>query len=812
MNRREFVSSLAALPLAARIVQPQQAPTGRDFPIVPISHLDVEITDSFWSPRIEAARTVSLPLLLNDAEKHSRYQDTRILEGAYYFLAHHPDPVLKERVDSKLDDAIAQVRQFKQKWPCEADGSTIAGGDFILAAVAHHQATGSRKMLDVAIEIADDMDSFFGPGKGHAISNHECVEMALVSLYLVTGNERHLRLAKFFVDERGNWKSSGRGSYGSYAQDHVPIKEQTRAIGHCVRATYLYTGVTGVAALAPDRVYAQAIQRIWEDAVAKRTYLTGGVGSYRHHENYGDDYDLPTLNCWNEICAACGSVWWNHRLFLMNGDAKYLDVMERTLYNGLLAGISLSGDTFLYQAPLKAYGDFARYPHFGPNCCPPNITRFLASLGDLIYASSDQDLYINLLIGGKAQAKLKETPVMIQQETKYPWDGETKIIVTPAASSRFAVSVRIPCWARDEAMPGGLYRYSDSKESNITIAVNGRPANYKMNGGFARIEREWSKGDVIELQIPMPVRQVQARSEAVDMQGMSALERGPLVYCAEAIDNQAAVFNLLVPQNSDFQYAYRSDVMGGVGTITGKVQAWNRGDDKVSVTRKDHAFTAVPYYAFGNRGPGQMAVWLARKESNVELPPVPTIASTSLATSSCGDGTVAENYPGNAPPTVAKRWYPLSQDGSGDIRAICDQIEPVNSEDGSSYYLRLRPQSGEQAWVEYKFARPEKVSSVEIYWKDDKQYCPAPRAWRLLYKDNESWKPVSAQGSFGVERDKFNKLAFEPVITSGLRMEIQLQARTYMAGGLGPPDANWVGKTDATWYEGGVIEWKVNPA
>jgi hypothetical protein len=252
--------------------------------------------------------------------------------------------------------------------------------------------------------------------------------------------------------------------------------------------------------------------------------------------------------------------------------------------------------------------------------------------------------------------------------------------------------------------------------------------------------------------------------------------------------------------------------MGGVGTITGKIQVLSRGADKVTTTRKDHAFTAVPYYAFGNRGRGQMAVWLAHKESKVELPPVPTLASTSLATSSCGNGTIAENYPGNAPPSVARRWYPLSQDGSGDIQAICDQIAPVNSEDGSSYYLRLHPQSGDQAWVEYKFARQEKVSSVEVYWKDDKQYCPAPRAWRLLYGDGAAWKPVSTKEPFGVERDKFNKVAFEPVTTSGLRMEIQLEPKIYKAGGLGPPDANWVGKAAATWYEGGVIEWKVNPA
>ena len=445
-----------------------------DFPITPVSYRDVQITDPFWAPRIETTRTVTLPYLLDMADTGGRGLDSRLIEAACFFMARNPDPALRARIDEWLDRLIARMRSLKQKWPNQGDGSLSGAGGFFQGAVAYYQATGSRKLLDVAIEIADDLDSVFGPGKRHDISNHEGVKMGLVSLYRATGNEKYLRLATFFLDERGNWKKSGRPSFGEYAQDHVPVKEQTRAIGHGVRATYLYNALTDIAALTGDKEYAQADERIWEDAVAKRTYLTGGVGTYRHEENFGDDYDLPNLGCWNEICAACGDTWWNHRLFLMNRDARYLDVMERILYNGLLAGVSFSGDKFLYQAPLKTRSGFARQPRFGPNCCPPNITRLLASLGNLLYAHDDQGLYVNLFIGSTAQVKVRQTPVVIQQETKYPWEGATKLTVTPENAANFAVFVRIPGWARNEAMPRLLYRFTDKTDAGFTLAVNGR--------------------------------------------------------------------------------------------------------------------------------------------------------------------------------------------------------------------------------------------------------------------------------------------------------------------------------------------------
>jgi uncharacterized protein len=781
-----------------------------DYPITPVPYKDVHIDDAFWKPRIEKTRTVTLPYLLDLGEKSGRFGDMRLIEAACYFLAQNPDPALKDRIESKLDRSIERIRGLKQKWPNAGDGSLGGAGGFFLGAVAYYQATGSRKLLDVAIEIADDIDSVFGPGKRHDISNHEGIKMGLISLYRATGDEKYIRLARFFLDERGN-PGSGRALYGPYAQDHQPVVEQTRAIGHAVRATYLYGPLTDIAALTGESKYAQADERIWEDAVSKRTYLTGGVGSYRDDEDYGDDYDLPNLSCWNEICAAVGNTWWNHKMFLLNRDAKYLDVMERTLYNGLLTGVSLKGDTFLYQAPLKTYGSFARQPRFGPNCCPPNITRLLASMGNLIYAQEGRNIYVNLFVGSRAEVKTNQGSVNVAQETEYPWNGSSRITVRPQAASNFAVFVRIPGWARNEAMPGLLYRFLDKDDSGFGITVNGKPATYQMERGFARIEREWASGDAIEVKFPMPVRRLLADGQVADDRGMVALERGPLVFCAEQADNPGGVFRLVVPDSARMEFAFRKDLLDGIGAITGEAVALSRGADRVSVNRKTQPFTAIPYYAFGNRSTGEMAVWLARDESKAMLSPVPTVASTSRATSSSGNGTVAENYPGRKPPTIAQRLYPNAQDGSGDIRAIYDQVEPANSVDGSSTYLRLRPQEGDKAWVQYDFAAPAEVSSTEVYWKDDKQYCLAPAVWTLLYRDGNAWKPVHALGAFGVDKDRFNKVLFDPVKTSGLRIEIQLRGNTFRQGKLGPPDGNWM-KTDLTWFEGGVIEWRVSSA
>jgi uncharacterized protein len=810
-NRRTFIKAGIALGVGAVAPWPAHLwadARSQDYLLVPVPLRDVEVTDEFWSPRIEKARAVSLPFLLDLQQKTGGGVDSRLIEGAAYFLAKKPDAALQEQAQSLFAPLSAAMRAQMGTWSNVDDGPFIGTGHFFEAAIAYQQATGNSELFAVATDVANDLNSAYGPGKRTDISNHEGIELALVKLYRATGDYKYSRLAKYIVDERGT-TDGGRRMTGSYAQDHEPVTAQKRAIGHCVRATYLYCAVTDLAALTPDTAYREAILRIWDDAVAKRTYLTGGIGSYRHKENYGDDYDLPNATCWNEICAAVGNTLWNQRMLHLTRDSRYADMMERVLYNGLLSGVSLNGDTFLYQAPLKTFASFSRQPSFGPNCCPPNITRLLAQLGTLIYSRDDQSVYVNLFVGSNAGFEFGGQKVLIQQETKYPWDGLTRISIDASGPARFAMNVRIPGWAQNEPMPGSLYRYDRVDHRPFTLLVNGKNVPFRLNRGYAQIDREWSKGDVVELALPMDVRVVRTDDRVKDNRGMVAFERGPIVFCAETLDNPGGVFNLVVPETAKLQFSYDANLMGGVGTLGGQVQRLSRDAAAQQIQTGSATLAAIPYYTFANRSASEMAVWLARDSRNAITAPSPTIASTSVASSSCGNGTVADNYPSHTPPTPAERMYPTSQDGSGEIAAISDQLEPVNSEDGSAPFLRLRPQSGNHAWVQYDFKKPVDVSSVSVFWKDDKQFCVAPETWRLLYRDGDQWKPVKPAGAFGVEKDKYNKTEFPAVRAEGLRIEIELAGRLYRKGEIGPPDANYL-KEDLTWYEGGIIEWKVN--
>ena len=779
----------------------------REYPIAPVGVKDVKITDSFWQPRIEKARTVSLPMLLDRVAVGGESMDGRLTEAASYFLMAKPDAKLQARTRDLSLKSLESLRRQKGTWVNRGDGPFFSVGHYIEGAIAFQQATADQVLLEGAIEIADDLANTFAPGKRYDISNHEGIELALVKLYRSTSEDRYLKLAQFLVDTRGT-TNGGRVLVGSYAQDHMPVKSQERGIGHCVRATYLYSGVADLAALLPDAAYRQAAIRIWEDVVAKRTFLTGGVGSYRDEEDFGDDFDLPNLGCWNEICASVGYALWNHRMFLMTGQSRYSDLLERILYNGLLAGVSLTGDRFLYQAPLKVAADFERHAWFGPNCCPPNITRLLGELGGLIYASTDRGLWVNLFVGSEAKCMVGKTPVAVTQLTNYPWDGGVKLTLAPNAAVRFALNVRVPGWQQGEAMLGGLYRYTSTQKSPVQIRVNGSVVQHTLDNGYAVIEREWCAGDVVEFKLPMDVKRIAADKRVPDNRGMVALERGPLVYCVEAADNRAGVSNLVLPDAAHVEYSYIADLLGGVGTIGVAATALSRGAGNAVLRQKQDA-VAIPYYAFGNRARGEMAVWMAREESRAVIAPAASIASRSKVSSSCGSGTVADNYPGKKPPTFEQRFTPNAQDGSGEIGAICDQIEPPDSGDGSGIFLRLRPQTGDKAWVQYDFAEPATVTSVCVYWKDDKQFVALPKEWQLFYKDGDAWKPVRAQTAYGVERDRYNTVKCDPAKTSALRLDIQLRPTVYKKGKLGPPDGDYLDQ-DLIWYEGGVIEWKVN--
>jgi DUF1680 family protein len=602
-----------------------------------VAFTDVVIADEFWAPRMETNRKVTVPYDFQKCEDTGRidnfakagglmegkfegiyFNDSdlyKVIEGAAYSLKIHPDPELEEYVDGVIDRIAAAQwedgylytfyslpeRQPEKRWTDVRNKHELyCAGHFFEGAVAYYQATGKRKILDVAIRLADYIDSVFGPDKKHDVPGHEEIEIGLVKLYHVTGNEKYLALAKFFIDERG--RSDRRKIYGDYCQDHKPVVEQDAAVGHAVRAGYLYSGMADVAALTGDTGYVEALERIWWDVVSKKLYITGGVGARRGGESFGEDYELPNKTAYCETCAAIANAMWNHRMFLLVGDAKYIDVLERVIYNGFLSGISLGGDEFFYPNPLASDGDYQRSPWFGCACCPTNIVRFMPSLPGYAYAQQGDVLYVTLFVGGSATIKMDNNTVRLEQETRYPWDGAVKIIVEPERSAKFAIYVRIPGWARNEPVPSDLYRFLNESSEKVTLKVNGESVDLEIDKGFAYISRRWERGDIIELGLPMPIRRVVSHENVKDNAGRTAVQRGPLVYCFEGVDNPQGVAKLFLPPDAKLHTEYHGDLLGGIVTLNcqGKMP-----QESIKVV-------AIPYYAWAHRGKSEMAVWLPR--------------------------------------------------------------------------------------------------------------------------------------------------------------------------------------------------------
>jgi len=617
---------------------------GQEGKLMAVPFTDVKIADEFWKPRLETNRNVTIPYAFKKCEETGRidnftkaaglmqgnfegifFNDSdvyKVIEASAYSLINNPDPQLEEYVD-KLIDTIEAAQwkdgylytfysvpklQSENRWTdIQKKHELYCAGHFFEAAVAYYQATGKRKILDVAIRLADYIDSVFGPGKKQDVPGHQEIEIGLVKLYHVTGSEKYLKLAKFFLDERG--RAHGRKLYGPYCQDHQPVIEQTEAVGHAVRAGYMYCGMADVAALTDEAKYVAALDQIWQNVVSKKLYINGGIGARRGGESFGDNYELPNRTAYCETCAAIANVLWNHRMFLLHGDAKYIDVLERIIYNGFLSGISLSGDKFFYPNPLASDGNYERSPWFGCACCPTNIVRFLPSLPGYAYAYKGDNLYVNLFIGGRATIKTGKNTVHLTQDTRYPWDGEVKIAVQPERAGRFVIYIRIPGWAQNECVPSNLYRYASDSQEKVTLKVNDKPVVLNMNKGFARIRREWKKGDRIEIHFPTLIRRVQCHQNVKDNVGKTALERGPVVYCFEAVDNPQGVANLFLPPNAKLHTEYHADLLGGIIIITGqgKIQL-PQAEGKTLV--KDIEVVAIPYYTWAHRGKSQMAVWL----------------------------------------------------------------------------------------------------------------------------------------------------------------------------------------------------------
>lgn len=787
----------------------------RDYPIKPVPFTAVHVNDRFWAPRIEINRKVTIPFAFEKCEQTGRvgnflraaqalrgesladkkppgypFDDTdiyKIIEGASYTLSVYPDPKLDAYVDSLIakvataqepDGYLYTTRTIdpehphpwagKKRWEREeVDSHELYNlGHLYEAAVAHYQATGKRSLLDIAVKTADLLDQTFGPGKQAIWPGHQITEMGLVKLYRVTGNDRYLNLAKFMLDVRGPDQSQQPASNVrprslAYNQAHLRVVEQTEAVGHAVRATYMYSGMADVAAMTGDRSYVNAIDKIWENVASKKLYITGGIGATGVGEAFGRNYELPNMSAYNETCASIGNDYWNHRLFLLHGDAKYIDVMERTLYNGLISGVSLDGKSFFYPNPLESNGQHERSPWFGVACCPGNITRFMASVPGYVYAQADDALYVNLFIGSTAEIKMDNNrTVKMVQQTSYPWDGAVKMNVTPDKPGTFTINVRIPGWARNEAAPSDLYRFVDKASEPVVLRVNGKSVPLALNNGYVSLNRNWKPNDVIELNLPMPVRRVAANEQVEADRGRIAIQRGPIVYAAEWPDNPGAhVRNLLLPDDEKLTSEFKTDLLNGVAVVKGKAIALSY-DAQGAVVRKKQEFTAIPYYAWANRGQGQMIVWIPDQESSAKPLPWPTIATTSKVTTS----------------------------GKKDTRTINDSEEPVSSSDPASYF-DWWPRKGAVEWVEYAFTKPATVSQAEVYWFDDTGHgeVRVPASWRILYKDGNEWKPVNVTGSYGIEKDRYNVVSFKPVDTNALRLEVSMQP-------------NW---------SAGIQEWKV---
>jgi DUF1680 family protein len=651
-------------------------------------------------------------------------------------------------------------------------------------------------MLDAALEDARVIHANFGPGKRDYISEHEGQKIGLLELYRQSGDEQYLKLAEFFMDERGKEVYPRTGEYAidrTYAQDHEPVVKQDEAVGHCVRAMFLYIALTDLAVFTGRREYQEAADKIWEDVVRHKLYLTGSIGSIRFHEQFGSAYELPNLSAWNETCAAYGNIVWNHRMFQAHRDAKYIDVLERVLYNGFADGVSLSGDRFFYQNPLKSFSNYERFEWIDVPCCPPNVVRLVASLGSYIYAHGFDSVYVNLFVGSRAKVSLSNGNIVaIQQETRYPWEGTVSIRIDPERDESFTMRLRIPGWAQNEVLPGDLYEFADKLGEKPTLNLNGRPIELTTEHGYARIERKWAKGDTIQLRLPMPVRRVKANVHVQENQGMVALQRGPLVYCAEWPDNNGHALDLIVPETSKFESHWSPDLLNGVEVVTGNVRALQREENGVEVKQQRHQLVAIPYFAWSNRGPGEMAVWMSREPQKAWVSPLPP--NPIYAVRSSGG--------------IQKLWTGYN-DQNDDIGALYDGKDPLSSADESYLYYRMRPEPGTAAWVEYELNAPAKISSAHVYWFDDRRFCRLPKSWRVLYKVADSWKPVANLGPYLVAKDKFNSVTFAPVTTSAVRLEVEPATKFYKAGQIGPPAAMFI-ERDTQWREFGLLEWRIS--
>lgn len=780
------------------------------YPIAPVPFTSVKVTDDFWGQRLRASREVTIPLAFSKCEETGRYtnfsnaaahlanpnkvfkiadgtfsfDDTdlyKTIEGASYILQTYPDA----KLEAYLDSVIAVIASAQEpdgylytsrtqnpqhphpwagdrRWVKEEDLSheLYNLGHMVDAACAHYQATGKRNFLDVAIRYADCVCREVGPNTGQScvVPGHQIAEMALARLYLVTGEKKYLDEAKFLLDYRG--KTS---IVHDYSQAHKPVVEQDEAVGHAVRAAYMYAGMADVAALTGDSAYIRAIDRIWDNIVTKKLYITGGIGATASGEAFGRNYQLPNMSAYCETCAAIGNVYVNHRLFLLHGLSKYYDVLERTLYNGLISGVSLDGGAFFYPNPLASMGQHQRQPWFGCACCPSNICRFIPSLPGYVYAVRDRNVYVNLFMGNDATLKVAGKTVSLSQKTEYPWDGDIDITVNENRAGEFTLKIRIPGWVRGNVVPSDLYEYSDGRRLSYKASVNGSVlGGFPAEDGYLTITRRWRKGDRVSLHFDMEPRTVRANANVADDRGLVSIERGPIVYCAEHPDNDFDIAGALVNQTPVFKVdrsqltmlegQSKQSVSYNVVKLVTDAQLLNF-DARGRLDARDVQLTLIPYYAWCHRGSGKMQVWLPQDLSATTPALPPTLASQS---------TVSASHKMAA------------------ISALNDRLVPKSADDRSIPYYHTWPKKGTTEWLQYDFAAESTVQSATVYWYDDGPWggCRVPKSWRILYRDSAGeWQPVVTIGAgdgtcYPTRKGAPCTANFQPVNTTALRLEV----------------------------------------
>ncbi len=804
--------AIATAALAACTLIPSQAQKTAEnggYPITPVPFTSVKVSEnSFWGQRLETSRKVTIPLAFSKCESEGRYKnferaahpsesydvsklmplsfdDTdpyKTIEGASYILQTYPDKALVAYLDSIIDIIgaaqepdgylyTARTQNPKnphfwagsKRWEKEEDLSheLYNLGHMVEGAVAHWQATGSRKFLDIACRYADCVVREVGakPGQACVVPGHQIAEMALCKLYLATGKKEYLDEAKFFLDYRGKTEIKQE-----YSQSQAPVVEQDEAVGHAVRASYMYAGMADVAALTGDTAYIHAIDRIWDNIVEKKLYITGGIGATNNGEAFGANYELPNMSAYAETCAAIGNVYVNYRLFLLHGDSKYFDVLERTLYNGLISGVSMDGGGFFYPNPLESMGQHQRQAWFGCACCPSNICRFLPSLPGYVYAVKDRDVYVNLFLANSSALKVAGKSVKLSQQTNYPWDGDITINVDENKAGNFDLKVRIPGWVKGQPVPTDLYYYSDGKRLGYTVSVNGQPANATVTAdGYYTISRKWKKGDKISVHFDMEVRTVRANSKVEADRGQVSIERGPIVYCAEWPDNNFDIMSVLLNQEPKFTEATMPDATfiadslkntltlyknQNVVSLTTDVQTLKFGTDgKLSVS--DQSLKLIPYFAWAHRGNGNMKVWLPQDARAVRP---------------------------NAPATIAAQ---AKIEFSAPVPArssLTDGLVPADENDRSIPYCHWWPKQNSTEWISYTFDEAKEVKTCTVYWYDDQPWggCKVPDSWTVYYQDETgAWQPVAEPDGYPTKRGLPCTVNFAPVKTKAIKLEFR---------------------------------------